>query len=153
MLKKTVFAILLATIVLFACNAGGKSDKGTAQAETAAATDSGIASSGVADVDTSYAFGMALGSDLKQTGLQFNYDAFTQGFREAVEGKETRLSMDDAIQIIQTAFMAAMAQQAEKNRAEETQFLAENGKKNGIQTTSSGLQYEVITQGSGTKPG
>jgi FKBP-type peptidyl-prolyl cis-trans isomerase FkpA len=146
MLKKTVFAILLATIVLFACNAGGKSDKDAVQPEPAATTD------GATDENTSYAFGMALGSDLKQTGLQFNYDAFTQGFKESIEGKETRISMEEAIRIIQTAFMSAMAKQAEENMAKETQFLEENGKKNGIQTTSSGLQYEVITQGSGVKP-
>jgi FKBP-type peptidyl-prolyl cis-trans isomerase FkpA len=150
MLKKTILAILLATIVLFACSAGGKSDNAAAQ--TTEAPASAPAPDGVADEDTSYAFGLALGSDLKQTGLQFNYDAFTQGFRDSIEGKETRISMDDAIQIIQTAFMAAMTKQAEENRAKETQFLDENGKKNGIQTTSSGLQYEVITQGSGAKP-
>jgi FKBP-type peptidyl-prolyl cis-trans isomerase FkpA len=146
MLKKTAFVILLATIVLFACNAGGKTDKSSAPAETAVNTGS------PADEDTSYAFGMALGSDLKQTGLQFNYDAFTQGFKDCMEGKETRISMDNAIQIIQTAFMAAMTKQAEENRARETQFLEENGKKNGIQTTASGLQYEAMIQGNGAKP-
>jgi FKBP-type peptidyl-prolyl cis-trans isomerase FkpA len=147
MVKKAVPAILLAIIALFACNSGEESDKGAAQNEIVA--DAG----GVSDENTSYAFGMALGSDLKQTGVQFNYDAFIQGFKESIEGKETRISRDEAIQIIQTAFMSAMANQAEENKAKETQFLAENGKKDGIQTTPSGLQYEIITQGSGVKPG
>jgi FKBP-type peptidyl-prolyl cis-trans isomerase FkpA len=147
MLKKTVFAILLATAALFACNAGGKTEKEAVQPEAALDTGSN------ADENTSYAFGMALGSDLKQTGMQFNYDAFTQGFKESIEGKETRISMEEAMQIIQTAFMSAMVKQAEENKAKETQFLEENGKKNGIQTTPSGLQYEVISQGEGVKPG
>jgi FKBP-type peptidyl-prolyl cis-trans isomerase FkpA len=144
MLKKTLFAILLATITLFACNAGGKADKKSSQAQTDLENP--------ADVDISYAFGMALGSDLKQTGLQFDYDAFSEGFKDTLEGKDTRLSMEDAVRIIQTAFMTAMTKQAEENKARETQFLEENGKKNGIQTTSSGLQYEVVTQGNGAKP-
>lgn len=104
------------------------------------------------DVDTSYAFGMVIGSDLKQTGLTFNYNAFVRGLKESLEDKETRFTMDDAVLKVQTAFMAAMARQAEENRQKEQDFLAQNSTKPGIALTSSGLQYEVIIEGSGQKP-
>lgn len=105
------------------------------------------------DVDTSYAFGMVIGSDLKQTGLTFNYNAFVRGLKESLEDKETRFTMDDAVLKVQTAFMAAMAKRAEENRQKEQAFLEENSKKPGVTLTSSGLQYEVIIEGSGQKPG
>lgn len=104
------------------------------------------------DVDTSYAFGMVIGSDLKQTGLTFNYNAFVRGLKESLEDKETRFTMDDAVLKVQTAFMAAMARQAEENRQKEQDFLEQNSTKPGVTLTSSGLQYEVIIEGSGQKP-
>lgn len=104
------------------------------------------------DVDTSYAFGMVIGSDLKQTGLTFNYNAFVRGLKESLEDKETRFTMDDAVLKVQTAFMAAMAKRAEENRQKEQVFLEENRKKPGVSLTPSGLQYEVIIEGSGQKP-
>jgi FKBP-type peptidyl-prolyl cis-trans isomerase len=102
--------------------------------------------------DLSYAFGMAIGSDMKQSGLEFNYAAFTRGFREMMEGEETRFTMDEAVDRVQTAFRAAMAEQAEYNRQREVEFLAENGRRPGIITTASGLQYEVLTEGTGEHP-
>nr|WP_280990964.1 FKBP-type peptidyl-prolyl cis-trans isomerase [Leadbettera azotonutricia] len=100
----------------------------------------------------SYAFGMAIGSDLKQAGLDFNYAAFTRGFREIIEGQETRLTLDQAVEKVQTAFRAAMAKQAEYNREQEVRFFAENSIKPGVKTTVSGLQYEVLTEGTGAQP-
>ncbi|MDR2101023.1 MAG: FKBP-type peptidyl-prolyl cis-trans isomerase [Treponema sp.] len=104
------------------------------------------------NADVSYAFGMVIGSDLKQTGLQFNYDAFNHGLREAMEGGQTRFSMDEAIRIMQSAYTEAMAEQAEINRREELVFLEQNGRKRGVTVTQSGLQYEVINEGSGRNP-
>ncbi|MDR3343224.1 MAG: FKBP-type peptidyl-prolyl cis-trans isomerase [Treponema sp.] len=103
--------------------------------------------------DISYAFGMVIGSDLQQTGLTFDYNAFTRGLRESIEGQGTQFTMDDALRMVQTAFRAAMEKRAEASKAREIQFLTENGKHPGVHTTASGLQYEVITEGTGQKPG
>jgi FKBP-type peptidyl-prolyl cis-trans isomerase FkpA len=149
MIKKTVIALVLATAVLFACSAGGKSDQA---AEGSAGAGASEVKAG-ADPDVSYAFGLVLGSDLKQTGLQFDYDAFVRGFQDSIESQETRLSNEEAMVLIQGAFSAAVAQRAEENRQQENVFLAENSRKNGVQTTSSGLQYEVLTEGTGPHPG
>jgi FKBP-type peptidyl-prolyl cis-trans isomerase len=103
--------------------------------------------------DTSYAFGLVIGNDLKTTGMEFDYAAFTAGLRDAVEGGESRFSMGDAIERVQTAFQAAMEKKATENQAREARYLSENGQKDGVVTTGSGLQYEVITEGKGEKPG
>jgi FKBP-type peptidyl-prolyl cis-trans isomerase len=102
-------------------------------------------------LDISYAFGMVIGSDLKQTGLTFDYNAFSRGLRDSMNG-ETRFSMEEAIRIMQTSYMAAMAEKAEVNRQAEIVFLEENGKKEGVTVTESGLQYEVISEGGGQRP-
>ncbi|MDR1956376.1 MAG: FKBP-type peptidyl-prolyl cis-trans isomerase [Treponema sp.] len=104
------------------------------------------------DTDISYAFGMVIGSDLKQTGLTFNYNAFIRGLKESMEDKATRFSMDDAILKVQTAFMAAQAKLAAENQQKELTFLEENRKKPGVTITPSGLQYEVIVEENGQKP-
>jgi FKBP-type peptidyl-prolyl cis-trans isomerase FkpA len=138
MVKKIVSISLLIGVLLVGAYAEGVPEAPSQVAE---------------DVDTSYAFGMVIGSDFKQTGLTFNYNAFVRGLKESLEDKETRFSMDDAVLKVQTAFMAAMAKRAEENRQKEQVFLEENSKKPGVTITPSGLQYEVIIEGSGQKPG
>jgi FKBP-type peptidyl-prolyl cis-trans isomerase FkpA len=147
MLRKTVLAIVMVTLVLFSCSAEENSS-----GENSVPAEAADGSPAKADSDTSYAFGMVLGSDLKQFGIQFDYDALAQGIREAIEEKELRISMEEAVGLVQTAYMAAVTQRTEESRKKSDQFLAENSKKIGVVITSSGLQYEVVTQGQGKKP-
>jgi FKBP-type peptidyl-prolyl cis-trans isomerase len=102
----------------------------------------------------SYAFGMAVGSDLKGTGLGFelNYNAFAEGLRAAMGDGEAQLSREEAIEIVQTAFENAMERQAIELQAEEIEFLTENAEREGIICTESGLQYMVLEEGDGPKP-
>jgi FKBP-type peptidyl-prolyl cis-trans isomerase FkpA len=100
----------------------------------------------------SYAFGLVMGSDLKQAGLEFNYPAFTEGFKTSVEDGEAPYTLREAIEIVQAAFEEAMARNAETNRVREIEFLMENGGREGIVTTESGLQYEVLSEGAGERP-
>jgi FKBP-type peptidyl-prolyl cis-trans isomerase FkpA len=132
----------MVTGVLFSCIAGGKTD-------TSAKKDA----PGGADADVSYAFGVVLGSDLKQLGLQFDYTALARGIEEVIEGKEPRLTMEEAVAVVQNAYVTAMARLAEENKTKNEQFMKENAQKTGIVTTASGLQYEIITLGNGRKPG
>jgi len=100
----------------------------------------------------SYAFGMAVAGDVQGTGLEFNYDAFVRGFRDVMEKEKTRYTMDEAMEKIQTAFAAVQAEKAERNGTEGAAFLAENGKRPEVVTTASGLQYELVSEGTGEKP-
>ena len=103
-------------------------------------------------VDVSYAFGVLVAMDLMDLGLEFDYDAFIQGFREAMENEDTRFSLNEAMDIITTAFQARQTQLADYNLALGQAFLDENSEKPGIVVTSSGLQYEIITEGTGEMP-
>jgi FKBP-type peptidyl-prolyl cis-trans isomerase len=60
--------------------------------------------------------------------------------------------MDEAMDKLQAAYAAAQVELGERNLAESAVFLAENAKKPGVVTTSSGLQYEVISEGTGESP-
>jgi FKBP-type peptidyl-prolyl cis-trans isomerase len=132
---------LLGIVVLSGCKGNSKTDAGPNSPDAPL------------DQDVSYALGMDLASSLKQSGLNPDYDSFAQGFRDVLDGKETRFSQEEAVAKIQEAFDSAMEKRNEAQRQAETDFLAENSKKAGIIITGSGLQYEVITEGTGAKPG
>ena len=100
----------------------------------------------------SYAFGMAVGDDLKQAGLTLDYSAFTDGIRDVMEDAGTRLSYDEAFELIENAFENAMNRQVAELRNSELQFLTENAAREGIIVTESGLQYIVLETGDGPKP-
>jgi FKBP-type peptidyl-prolyl cis-trans isomerase len=112
------------------------------------------------DKDASYALGMYLAAQFNIPDVTYDYKSFQEGFKAFTEAEETRFSMDEAITKIQAAFELISAResgrsdaQGEVSKAEGEAFLAENKTKPGVITTSSGLQYEVITEGSGAKPG
>jgi FKBP-type peptidyl-prolyl cis-trans isomerase len=104
--------------------------------------------------DTSYAYGLIIGSDLKNTGIELDYNALGQGLRDSIEGANPRISLEDSIALVQRVYQATMERQAEENKAKEALFFENNGKRRGMVTTASGLQYEVIQQAGGKeKPG
>jgi FKBP-type peptidyl-prolyl cis-trans isomerase len=103
--------------------------------------------------ELSYAFGMAVAADIfLESGFEIDYDAFIQGFRNIMEGRETRHTMEQAMDIIQVAYITAQAAMLEQNLIEGLAFLAENAQRPGVVTTTSGLQYEVIVEGAGERP-
>jgi len=100
----------------------------------------------------SYAFGMLFGSNLTTTPLEFDYNAFTEGFIAMFEGAETQFTQQEAVEIVETAMYNAMEVIAEENRLREEEFLANNSRRPEIQVTPSGLQYEIILEANGEKP-
>lgn len=107
----------------------------------------------------SYMIGMDVGQNLGQFKDEVDVDVLVRGLRDAMTGKDTQLTAEQAAEVRQQ-FMQRMQSQAqeqrvqaaENNRTEGEAFLAENGKKAGVTTTDSGLQYEVISSGDGAKP-
>jgi FKBP-type peptidyl-prolyl cis-trans isomerase len=106
--------------------------------------------------DVSYAFGLALGNDLKETGLAIDYDHFMEGLLASMEGRGARLTLSEAMEMIQdtflemrqTALMAEFAENLENGR----EFLRQNAEQANVQVTESGLQYVVVQEGDGEKP-
>ena len=81
---------------------------------------------------------------------------FIKGFREGIAGSSAILTMDSAQALVkkQLAYYhkASMERKYGTNRIAGEEFLKQNAKKEGVKTTSSGLQYKVLTQGKGTIP-
>ncbi|MDR1046450.1 MAG: FKBP-type peptidyl-prolyl cis-trans isomerase [Treponema sp.] len=103
--------------------------------------------------DTGYAFGMVIAGDLVKTGLELDYHSVYEGLKAVMEKEDTRISMNNAIRMVQSAFQEAMEKQAAEARAAETVWLEENGAKEGVTGTETGLQYQVLTEGEGERPG
>lgn len=101
---------------------------------------------------TSYAFGMAVGGDLRDTGLEIDYHAFVEGLKSAMEQGQTIMDRNEALEIVQNAFEEAIMKRAAELQLQEEMFLAENAAQPGVCTTESGLQYIVIEEGTGPKP-
>ncbi|MCL2834756.1 MAG: FKBP-type peptidyl-prolyl cis-trans isomerase [Treponema sp.] len=102
--------------------------------------------------DTSYAFGMAVASDLQSVYMDIDYNAFMRGLTAAMENQKTLMTMDDALAKVDSAINASMTAKADENQKKEQAFLTENAARPGVYTTSSGLQYEIITEGDGEQP-
>lgn len=107
----------------------------------------------------SYAIGISTGAGYKENlktlpGGEANVDDLIAGFIQAIKGDSAAMKMtpQEAQQYLQTYFVEAQAREAAKSKEEGEKFLAENKTKEGVITTESGLQYQVITEGTGAKP-
>ena len=107
----------------------------------------------------SYAIGVNFGTGIKQDNVPLDMDAFLLGVTDALEERDPRLSDEEVRQAIQELSMRVQEEQqqrlgesSERNLEEGQAYLAENGQRDGVTTTESGLQYEVITQGTGPTP-
>ncbi len=102
----------------------------------------------------SYALGMSLGNNLKANNLNgLNYQEIAQGMSDLMEGENTKMSVQEAQNVINEYFSKLQEKSQEKNIADGRDFLAENAKRPEVKTTASGLQYEVIKEGKGAIPG
>lgn len=122
-------------------------------------TGSGTAALDTADQKASYGIGLDMGRQLEPAKSRLDLPAFRKGVEDALAGAEQAIPNED-IQVAMEEFNRAVMQEqreaasaaSEKNVAEGTAYLAENGKKEGVITTESGLQYEVLVMGDGPKP-
>ncbi len=107
----------------------------------------------------SYAMGMDLGAQLKSNSVDIDAGLFAEGLKAALAGAKTRLTDAEAKAVITQLQMAMVSKQAaaakaagDKNKAEGEAFLAANKAKPGVVALPSGLQYKVVTTGTGKKP-
>jgi FKBP-type peptidyl-prolyl cis-trans isomerase FklB len=98
-----------------------------------------------------YAIGLNVGSNFKQGNLEYDTAAFDQGMKDALAGKPG-MTQQEAGEIIRKYQMERRAAIGAKNKAEGEAFLAANKSKSGVQTFESGLQYKILTEGSGDSP-
>lgn len=99
-----------------------------------------------------YALGVNIGENLKKSGFEeINEQAMAQAIKDIYEGTAT-MNSGDAEMFINNYMMKLSEKKAAEAAGEGLAFLEENGKKEGVITTESGLQYEVITEGTGASP-
>ena len=101
----------------------------------------------------SYSLGVNVAKSVKNQGLtSIDSEAIAQAFTDVFEGNELKISEQESNIILQDYFgkLAKEAQSANVEAGEK--FLAENAKRDGVTTTTTGLQYEVLAEGSGDSP-
>jgi len=124
------------------------------------------------DMDkVSYLIGRSYGDNLSKQFVDVNFDELVRGLKSAIDGKESEFTDEQAQELmnafrpIHSARVGRMRQLqafnvdekgwtdlAAKNLAAGQEYLAENAKKDGVKTTASGLQYEIMKAGSGEIP-
>jgi FKBP-type peptidyl-prolyl cis-trans isomerase FkpA len=107
----------------------------------------------------SYAIGMDIGKSLKRLDTEIDLVALRQGAQDVLDDKETLLTQEQVVEVMTSFSQKIQKEQEEKQKTaaasnieEGKKFLEENAKKEGVKTTKSGLQYQVITEGKGEKP-
>lgn len=108
----------------------------------------------------SYALGLSMGNNFKASGIKsISVQDFADGVAAVYDGLAPRMSYDEAKQEIQRFFgemekeqQAQAAKMAEVNAKAGEAFLSDNGKRVEVKTTASGLQYEVLEEGTGESP-
>lgn len=108
----------------------------------------------------SYALGIGIGSQLAGMGAkELNIDDFAQAIKDVISGSELKVDNAEAQTLVQNFFQeqeakqqVAAAEAGKVAKAAGEAFLAENGKKDGVVTLPSGLQYQVLKEGNGKKP-
>jgi FKBP-type peptidyl-prolyl cis-trans isomerase FklB len=111
----------------------------------------------------SYALGMNIGTGysqgLKKQSVEVDWNLLAQGLKDAAAGSKTRLTQEEAQAVLNEVQTEIKKQQQEKtqqaaaaNKTEGEAFLAANKSKDGVVTLPSGLQYKILTAGTGPKP-
>jgi FKBP-type peptidyl-prolyl cis-trans isomerase FklB len=170
MRKLTIISILILGIG-FALQPGSVSAQTGASGTTAkppaaksAASTSATANKPVTALDsekakTSYALGMNIAHTVKLQPFELDQNAFIQGVRDQLAGGKTLLTEEEmaaALDVLKNEMAAKAAEEAkimgEANKTQGEAFLTANKTKEGVVTLPSGLQYKIITAGTGPKP-
>lgn len=153
LLSIMTIALLCVSMLTVSCqkNAAKPAQDGSEKTDLEAKTEPAVTElPPPTEKEIGHALGLMMGMSLKEFKLKADYNEVVKGLKDAENKKDNDLAA--AQQVLQRASEASFKKEAAENLVKETEFLAENGKKSGITTTESGLQYEVLTQGSGAMP-
>jgi len=144
--KKLLVAGLVSSALLVGCNNDSPKVDEVAKLDTL-------------DQKVNYAIAQNMAQNFKQGGLNIEPTAFAQALKDVRDGVDSRLSEEEMQSAMQAFQEQAMAQReaeqkkiSEANATEGAAFLESNKAKDGVVTTDTGLQYRVITEGTGVKP-
>jgi len=166
-MKPVVRATALAVATMLALAACDKNAQKTDAAAKPAEAGKDVAADGKATYpglptekeQASYMIGMSMGKSLEQAKDDINVDTVVKALRSSIAGEKLLLTDEQAQKIgetfsqkMQAKQIAKMMADAKNNLDNGNKFLVENGKKPGVTTTPSGLQYQVLSAGTGPKP-
>lgn len=101
----------------------------------------------------SYSLGVSVANNLKSSGFEtIESSAISEAFNDVFSENDVKISEEDANALIQDYFMELSQKKSQEATNKGQAFLDENATKDGVVTTASGLQYQVLTEGQGAKP-
>ena len=101
----------------------------------------------------SYALGLSIGNNFQSSGIkQLQVEDFVKGLEDVLGEKQPAISYEEAKQVINDYFMKLQQERLEINKQAGAEFLEINRHKAGVVELPSGLQYEILKQGTGAKP-
>jgi FKBP-type peptidyl-prolyl cis-trans isomerase FklB len=135
-MKKINLLILSVTLILSACTNDNTYKKPETEMEK-----------------ISYSLGVNMASSVKSQGLDsIDANAVAKAFNDVFQGNDLDVSEEESMTILQEFFGKLQAKKSAKANEVGTAYLTENAAKEGVKTTESGLQYEVLFSGNGAKP-
>lgn len=101
----------------------------------------------------SYSLGVNIAQNIKSQGMdEVNVDALASAFHDVLGDQTLKIDQTTSSMLINTYFQSLQTSRAEKSKEAGIAFLEQNKTKENIVTTASGLQYEILTEGTGTIP-
>lgn len=103
--------------------------------------------------EVSYALGLSIGQNFKASGIKaITSEDFIAGLQDALAEREPQMTTERAREVINQLFMRLQQEESELNAAAGKEYQEIMRHKSGVVTLPSGLQYEIIKEGSGAKP-
>jgi FKBP-type peptidyl-prolyl cis-trans isomerase len=141
-----LFGVILAALAVQGCSGDGASSSASAALETD-------------DQKASYGIGLNMGSQLEPAAERIDRAALLRGIEDALQGNDPAIPEDEMQTVlmafgqqIEAAIAAERDSESEANAVAGEAYLAQNGRKAGVTTTATGLQYEVLRAGDGPRP-
>jgi len=101
----------------------------------------------------SYSLGLGIASNLLGSGIKnIDFDSFVIAIKDAFEGKSPKIQAEEANRILQEHIQSLKGNELKRNLEEGQKFLKTNKEKEEVIALDSGLQYSILTEGSGEKP-
>ena len=142
-LIKPYIAILLLVVIASACNTqkGSVNNNKTMELKT--------------EIDSvSYGIGINIGRSLAGQGMEsLNPEIIAEALNDVLSGGELKMTDEESMSIVNTYMQDVQLKRAQAAKDEGAKFLEKNGKRGKVTTLASGLQYEIMVEGTGPKPG
>jgi FKBP-type peptidyl-prolyl cis-trans isomerase FklB len=158
----TIAGTVITAGILLLGDAGAQQNPSTTTHPSPAPKSSGAAPSSALATPkekSSYALGMNIGRGLVHQSIDVDTASLLRGLKDTLSGSKPLLSDEEAQAAlsqlqneVQAKEQIAMQKAGEENMKEGETFLAENKTKEGVVVLASGLQYKILTQGTGPKP-